>query len=252
MNPSPPTVSNPRTSERDPSLVPLESSASRRLRPLEGKPVGSLVVHEIYRSLQGESTHAGLPCVFVRLAACHLRCRYCDTAHAFGGGETLPLDEVVRRSLAFGDRLVEVTGGEPLLQSETLPLMTRLADAGRQVLLETSGSLDIAGVDPRVAIILDVKTPGSGEVLANLDRNLDLLKPIDEVKYVLHDRADFDWAVAHARQHGLTDRVPVLFGAEHGAIEPAELARWILETGLPIRLQLQLHKLLWGATARGV
>src|SRR4051812_16890703 len=157
---------------------------SHRLRALTGKPAGSLVVHEIYRSLQGESTFAGLPCVFVRLTACHLRCVYCDSPHAFNQGETLTLDEVVARALALGDPLVEITGGEPLLQPEVHPLMTRLLDAGRTVLLETSGAVDVAPVDPRVRIILDVKTPGSGEVGANLWGNLAILKPKDEVKFV--------------------------------------------------------------------
>jgi 7-carboxy-7-deazaguanine synthase len=227
-------------------------SLARRLRPLAGKPVGSLVIHEIYRSLQGESTHAGLPCTFVRLTACHLRCSYCDTAHAFNRGEAVPLDEVVSRALATGDRLVEVTGGEPLLQPEVFPLMTALADAGRIVLLETSGAVDIAPVDPRVTIILDVKTPGSGESEANLDANLALLKPTDEVKYVVCDRDDFNWAVAHVRAFDLTSRVHVLVGAAHGRVDPTDLAAWVLETGLPLRLQVQLHKLLWGPSARGV
>jgi 7-carboxy-7-deazaguanine synthase len=223
-----------------------------RLRPLQGKPAGALLIHEIYRSLQGESTFAGLPCVFVRLTACHLRCVYCDTPHAFHEGEILPLDEVVARALALGDRHVEVTGGEPLLQPEVFPLMTRLADAGRTVLLETSGALDITPVDHRVHIILDVKTPGSGEAKANLWSNLARLKPSDEIKFVLCDRADFDWAVAQVQAHQLTDRCPVHFGVAFGRLNPTELAAWILETHLPIRLQLQQHKILWDPTARGV
>jgi 7-carboxy-7-deazaguanine synthase len=226
--------------------------ASLRLRPLEGKPDGSLVIHEIYRSLQGESTFAGLPCVFVRLTACHLRCGYCDTTHAFQQGQVLPLDEVVARALALGDLLVEVTGGEPLLQPEVLPLLARLADAGRTVLLETSGALDIGPVDPRVRIILDLKTPGSGEAAANRWENLPRLKPTDEVKVVVCDRADFDWAVAQIRAHHLLRRCPVLLGAVYGRVDPAELASWILETGLPLRLQVQLHKILWDPAARGV
>jgi 7-carboxy-7-deazaguanine synthase len=224
----------------------------QRLRPLEGKPAGSLVIHEIYRSLQGESTFAGVPCVFVRLTACHLRCSYCDTPHAFHEGETLPLDEVVARALALGDLLVEVTGGEPLLQPEVFPLMARLADAGRTVLLETSGALDITPVDPRVRIILDLKTPGSGEVAANLWSNLERLKPIDEVKFVVCDRADFEWSVAQVRAHHLTDRCPVHFSPAFGRINPTDLAAWILETHLHVRLQLQQHKILWDPSARGV
>ncbi len=227
-------------------------AASQRLRPLLGKPAGSLAIHEIYRSLQGESVYAGLPCAFIRLTACHLRCGYCDTPHAFHGGEIVALDEAVGRALALGDDLVEVTGGEPLLQPEVFPLMSRLADAGRTVLLETSGAIDVAPVDPRVHIILDVKTPGSGEVGANLDVNLDRLKPTDEVKYVVCDRADFDWSVAHARRHGLAARFPILVSPAHGLVDPADLAAWVLDCRLPLRLQLPLHKRLWGPDARGV
>src|SRR3954470_11473920 len=153
----------------------MESKETNRLRPLLTKPAGSLVIHEIYRSLQGESTFAGLPCVFVRLTACNLRCVYCDTPHAFGRGEFLTLDEVVDRALALGDDVVEITGGEPLLQPEVFPLMSRLADAGRTVLLETGGSLDIGPVDRRVRVILDLKAPGSGECQANDWGNLALL-----------------------------------------------------------------------------
>jgi 7-carboxy-7-deazaguanine synthase len=224
----------------------------QRLKPLAAKPAGTLVVHEIYRSLQGESTFAGLPCVFVRLTACHLRCGYCDTPHAFHQGGTLALDEVVARALALGDDLVEVTGGEPLLQPEVYPLMTRLADAGKTVLLETSGAVDTSAVDPRVRVILDVKTPGSGEVGANVWSNIDRLKPTDEVKFVLCDRADFDWSAAQVRAHRLTDRCPVLFSPAFGRVNPTELAAWVLESRLPVRLQLQQHKILWDPAARGV
>lgn len=224
----------------------------QRLAPLRDKPAGTLVIHEIYRSLQGESTFAGLPCVFIRLTACHLRCAYCDTPHAFHEGTTLAFDDVVERTLALGDPLVEITGGEPLLQPEVLPLMVRLADAGRTVLLETSGAVDIGSVDARVRIILDVKTPGSGEEPANVWSNLARLKPIDEVKFVVCDRADFDWSVARTREHALLERCPVLFSAAFGRVTPTELAAWILETNLPIRLQLQQHKILWDPVARGV
>jgi 7-carboxy-7-deazaguanine synthase len=241
------TMSTTLSQRSDPSSV-----LARRLRSLEGKPAGTLVVHEVYRSLQGESTFAGLPCVFIRLTACHLRCRYCDTPHAFHQGEVMALDDVVARALAPGDALVEVTGGEPLLQPEALPLMSRLADAGRTVLLETSGALDIGPVDPRVRVILDLKTPGSGEEGANLWSNLDLLKPTDEVKVVVCSRDDFDWAVDRVRAHRLLGRCPVLFGASFGQVSPTDLASWILETRLPIRLQLQQHKILWHPDARGV
>jgi 7-carboxy-7-deazaguanine synthase len=225
---------------------------AHRLRPLKGKPEGSLVIHEIYRSLQGESLYAGLPCVFVRLTACHLRCGYCDTQHAFGQGEAIELDEVVARALAHGDPLIEITGGEPLLQPEVYPLMSRLADAGRTVLLETSGAIDIGSVDPRVHIIMDVKTPCSGESGANLDTNLGRLKTSDEIKYVICDRADFDWSVSHIRRHDLAGRFSILVSPAFGRVHPTELADWVLETRLPIRLQLQLHKQLWEPNARGV
>jgi 7-carboxy-7-deazaguanine synthase len=229
-----------------------DSSTARRLRPLADKPAGSLVVHEIYRSIQGESTFAGLPCVFVRLTACHLRCRYCDTPHAFHQGQTRELDDVLGQVLAFPDHLVEITGGEPLLQPEVLPLMTRLADSGRTVLLETSGSLDISPVDPRVRVILDLKTPGSGEEGANDWANLDRLRPHDEVKVVVCDRSDFLWAEEIVRRHRLLERAPVVVGPSFGQVDPTDLAAWVLESKLPFRLQIQLHKILWEPTRRGV
>ena len=234
------------------SLVTLSNLDRHRLQPLEKKPSGSLLIHEIYRSLQGESTFAGLPCVFIRLTACNLRCVYCDTPHAFTEGEPLDIDETLARAIELGDDLVEITGGEPLLQAEVYPLMTRLAAAGKTVLLETSGAVDTRAVDLRVRIILDVKTPGSGEVDANDWSNLDRLKPIDEVKFVLCGRADFDWAVEIVRSRDLTRRCPVMFSAAFGRVDPAELAGWILESRLPVRLQLQQHKILWDPTARGV
>jgi 7-carboxy-7-deazaguanine synthase len=229
-----------------------QDALARRLKPLEGKPPGALVVHEIYRSIQGESAFAGIPCVFVRLTACQLRCGYCDTQHAFHEGQTLSLDEVVQRVLALGDGVVEITGGEPLLQAEVLPLMERLADAGRTVLLETSGACDITPVDLRVHVILDVKTPGSGEVEANLWSNLDLLKPSDEVKFVICDRADFDWSIGQIQARRLSERYPVLMSTAFGRVELSDLAAWILESHLPLRLQPQLHKFIWDPKARGV
>jgi 7-carboxy-7-deazaguanine synthase len=236
-------------------LLPVVSIPSRhqhRLRPLEEKPAGTLLVHEIYRSLQGESTFVGLPCVFIRLTACHLRCVYCDTPHAFAEGEVLGLDSIVARALELGDDLVEITGGEPLLQPEVYSLMTRLADAGKTVLLETSGAIDIAAVDPRIRVILDIKTPGSGEVEANAWINLERVKPSDQVKIVICDRADFDWATELVRAHRLLDRCPVLFSPAFGQVNPTDLAGWVLESCLAVRLQLQQHKLLWDPAARGV
>jgi 7-carboxy-7-deazaguanine synthase len=233
-------------------VVSIPTQQHQRLKPLEGKPAGLLMIHEIYRSLQGESTFAGLPCVFIRLTACNLRCVYCDTPHAFTQGEVFGIDEIIERTQELGDELVEITGGEPLLQAEVYPLMTRLADMGKTVLLETSGAVDTAAVDPRIRIILDIKTPGSGEVEANVWSNLDRLKPIDEVKVVVCDRQDFDWAAERIRAHRLPDRCPVLFSAAFGAVSPTELAGWILESRLPVRLQLQQHKILWDPAARGV
>jgi 7-carboxy-7-deazaguanine synthase len=230
----------------------IRDARVHRLRPLEAKPAGTLVVHEVYRSLQGESTFAGLPCVFVRLTACHLRCQYCDTPHAFNQGAVLTVDQVFEQAVELGDPLVELTGGEPLLQPEAFELMRRLADAGRTVLVETSGSLDITPVDPRVHVILDVKTPGSGEVGANLWSNLDRLKPRDEVKFVVCNRADFDWSIEQVRARNLTAKHPVLFSAAFNQVSPTDLAAWILESRLPVRLQLQQHKILWDPLARGV
>jgi 7-carboxy-7-deazaguanine synthase len=164
----------------------------------------------------------------------------------------MSLDDVVARALALGDDLVEITGGEPLLQLEVYPLMSRLADAGKTVLLETSGAIDTCAVDPRVGVILDLKTPGSGEVEANVWSNLERLRPTDELKFVLCNRVDFDWAASVVRERRLTERCPVLFSAAFGQVNPTELAAWILESHLPVRLQLQQHKILWDPSARGV
>jgi 7-carboxy-7-deazaguanine synthase len=232
--------------------IDLPQALVHRLKPLQGKPVGTLVIHEIYRSLQGESTFMGSPCVFVRLTSCHLRCGYCDTPHAFKQGEAMPLVEVITRVFKLGGDLVEITGGEPLLQDEVYPLMMWLVDAGKTVLLETSGAVETGQVDPRVRIILDIKTPGSGEAAANVWSNLDRLKPTDEVKFVLCDRADFDWSVNVVREYGLAARCPVHFSPCFGQVNPTDLAAWILAANLPIRLQLQLHKILWEPDARGV
>jgi 7-carboxy-7-deazaguanine synthase len=210
-----------------------------------------LKVNEIFYSLQGESTRAGQPCVLVRLTGCHLRCGWCDTAYAFYEGEWLSRDEVLERVAAFGCPLVELTGGEPLLQPGALPLLAALCDAGYEVLLETSGAVDIAAVDPRVRRIVDVKCPGSGEAERNLWSNLDLLRPTDELKLVLADEADYRWARDLVLGRQLHRRCAVHFSPVAGALPPDSLAEWILRDRLPVRLQLQLHKLLWGA-ARGV
>jgi len=234
-------------------LSPVTSEISmQRLRPIAVQTPGELIVHEIYRSIQGESTFAGLPCVFVRLTACHLRCRWCDTPHAFTQGQSMRRDEVVARVLAEPCDLVELTGGEPLLQDEVFPLMTDLADAGRTVLLETSGAVDLRRVDRRVRIIMDLKCPGSGECDQNLYGNLDQLKPTDEIKFVIADRGDFDWSCSQVHERELATRFTVLFSPVFGELEPQELARWILQSRLSVRLQLQQHKYIWDPRARGV
>lgn len=225
---------------------------AQRLRPIEVAPPGTLVIHEIYRSIQGESTFAGLPCVFVRLTACHLRCRWCDTPHAFMQGEPMAIDAVVARVMAEDCSLVEITGGEPLLQDGVFTLMTRLADAGRTVLLETSGAVDVGRVDSRVRIIMDLKCPGSGECERNLYENLDRLSPSAEIKFVIADRRDFDWACEQVRTRHIADRFAVLFSPVFGELDPKTLAEWILASRLAVRLQLQQHKYVWDPSARGV
>lgn len=230
----------------------MTASAAHRVALLQDRPAGHLLIHEIYRSIQGESTFAGLPCVFVRLAVCNSRCVWCDTPHAFHQGEWLPVEEVLRRALALDCPLVEVTGGEPLLQDDVLPLMTKLADAGRTILLETSGAVDVAGVDPRVHVIMDLKCPDSGECENNYWPNLNRVKPTDEIKFVVASRRDFDWMVATVRRHNLAGRFTVLVSPVFGKVEPRELAEWVLTSGLPLRLQMQMHKLIWDPAARGV
>ncbi|GIW88982.1 MAG: 7-carboxy-7-deazaguanine synthase [Isosphaeraceae bacterium] len=225
---------------------------ARRLRVLEPRLPGTLVVHEVYRSLQGEGTRAGLPCVFVRLAGCPMRCVYCDTPHAFHQGVARRLEELIDEVLGYGDRLVQITGGEPLVQEEVYPLMERLADAGRTVLLETGGGVETSRVDPRVCVILDVKTPGSGEVAANVWGNLDRLRAQDEVKFVVCDEADFRWSLEVIDRYRLVERVPVLISPAFGRVGLEELAGWILDSRLPLRMQVQLHKVIWGPDRRGV
>jgi 7-carboxy-7-deazaguanine synthase len=203
-------------------------------------------VTEVFHSLQGESTLAGRPCVFVRLTGCQMRCRWCDTEYAFHGGTWRTRDELLAEVAGFDCPLVEVTGGEPLLQPGTLPLLTALCDRGYEVLLETGGGLDVSGVDPRVRRIVDVKCPGSGEAEANRWENLDHLRSTDEVKLVIADEADYLWARRVLEERRLAEVCPVLFSPVAGEVEPRELAEWILRDGLPVRFQLQLHKLLWG------
>jgi 7-carboxy-7-deazaguanine synthase len=213
----------------------------------------TLVIHEIYRSIQGESSFAGRPCAFVRLTGCNLRCSYCDTPQAFYGGTRMPRHEVVSQTLAQHTPLVLVTGGEPLLQPAVLPLMTELCDAGKTVLLETSGERDIAKVDERVHRIVDLKAPGSGESARIRWQNLELLRPRDELKLVLLDRADYEWGRELIVRERLHERVTeVLLSCVHGKLDPKELVQWVLEDSLPVRVQLQLHKYIWSPSTQGV
>lgn len=207
----------------------------------------SLRITEIFFSLQGESSRMGLPTVFVRLTGCPLRCQYCDTAYAFHGGTSRELDEIVAEVERHGVPYVCVTGGEPLAQPGCLLLLTRLADAGLRVSLETSGALDIGAVDQRVVVVMDLKTPGSGEVARNLYDNVAKLKPVDQVKFVICDRQDYEWARFKVAEWGLADKVAdVLFSASHEQMASRELAEWIMADRLPVRMQIQLHKYLWG------
>ncbi len=208
-------------------------------------------ITEIFHSIQGESSHAGRPCVFVRLTGCNLRCRWCDSEYTFTGGERMALDDVVERVKSYGCNLVEITGGEPLAQPEAFDLIRRLCDDGFEVLIETSGSIDVAPVDPRARIILDVKCPGSGEVEKNRWENLDILRPHDEIKFVIADRADYDWAGRVVEERKL-DRWTVLFSPAWGEMNMKSLAEWMLADRVPARLQTQLHKHIWGADVRGV
>jgi 7-carboxy-7-deazaguanine synthase len=209
-------------------------------------PEPTLRITEIFKSIQGESLRAGLPCAFVRLTGCSLRCVWCDTAYAFHGGGEMTVADAASRALAFGTELVEVTGGEPLEQEAVYPLMERLLDAGRTVLLETGGHVPLDRVDPRVVKIVDVKAPGSGMRHANLPENLAHLGERDEVKFVLAGRADFDWALDFVANRDLDRRHTVTFSPVWGDLRPADLAAWVRDSGRPIRLGLQLHKLLWG------
>jgi len=205
-----------------------------------------LRVTEIFRSIQGESTRAGFPCAFIRLTGCALRCVWCDSAYAFHGGAAMTVDEAARKVLELETDLVEVTGGEPLEQDAVHDLIGRLLDAGKTVLLETGGHVSIDRVDPRVVKIVDVKAPGSGMEHANLAENLDRLSARDELKFVLADRRDFDWALEFVSRRGLDRRNTVTFSPVWDSLPAAELAAWIRDSGRPIRLGLQLHKLLWG------
>ncbi|HKV98622.1 MAG TPA: radical SAM protein [Vicinamibacterales bacterium] len=212
-----------------------------------------LTVFEIYVSIQGESTHVGRPCVFVRLAACDLRCRWCDTPYAFTGGRKMSVDDVVAEVERFACKVVELTGGEPLLQKDVYPLIDQLLARGHQVLIETGGHVPIADLPDEVVAIVDVKCPGSGEAARMHWPNLDVISNTDEVKFVIADRADFDYAKDVVLRHRLSERTgAVLFSPVFGELEPSVLAKWILDDRLDVRLQIQAHKYIWSPEARGV
>lgn len=208
----------------------------------------SLRITEVFYSLQGESNSVGWPTVFIRLTGCPLRCGYCDTAYAFHGGETREIDEIVDEASSYGARHITVTGGEPLAQKRVLGLLQKLCDRGLTVSIETSGALDVSAIDPRVIKVMDIKTPGSGEVARNLDENLSHLQATDQVKYVIADEADYHWSREHMDAHQLGQRCEVLFSPVAGQLKPGHLADWILRDRLNVRFQLQLHKILWGDT----
>lgn len=205
-----------------------------------------LKITEIFHSLQGEAQFAGMPTVFVRLTGCPLRCHYCDTAYAFHGGEWQALPEILERVAQFGTHDVCVTGGEPLAQPQCLTLLHELCERGFRVSLETSGALSVAEVDPRVSRVVDIKTPGSGEESRNLYPQLQTLGALDQIKFVITSRADYEWSRALLREQALDQRCGVLFSPSFGQVEPRDLAEWILADRLPVRFQVQLHKLLWG------
>ena len=224
--------------------------AAERVRPLkvlQSAPSTSLLVHEVYDSVQGESTWSGVPCVFVRLSGCHLRCTYCDTAHAFYDGTVTSFDDVIAAVAAFGIPLVELTGGEPLLQPGASAFITRLLDEGYTVLVETSGAVGIAGLDPRVHLIVDVKTPASGEHTRHRFGDLPLLKPgMDELKFVIVDEADYAYAKEIVLNKSIPAGVTVLFSPAADQLDPAWIAEQIVADRLPVRFQIQMHKVLWG------
>lgn len=208
-------------------------------------------ITEIYQSIQGESSYAGLPCVFVRTTGCDLRCSWCDSEFTFTGGTTMTLDRIIAEVEEYDCELVELTGGEPLLQPEIYELATRLADAGLTILIETGGHRDVSKLDPRVIRIMDLKCPASGECEKNLWSNLEHLRPVDEVKFVIANRDDYDWTLETIREHRLEDRVKLLVSTAFGMIDPDRVVEWMLADKLRARFQLQLHKYIWPPDARG-
>jgi 7-carboxy-7-deazaguanine synthase len=209
-------------------------------------------VNEIYYSIQGESTKAGLPCVFVRLTYCNLRCTYCDTEYAFYEGKDLSIDEILSEVKKYDCNLVEITGGEPLVQEESLDLMKRLCDEGFEVLLETGGSLSIKNIDERVKIIMDLKCPSSKMMKKNLYENINYIKKIDEIKFIIGTREDYEWTKEVIDKYDLTNKCEILFSIVFGELEPITLVNWVLEDKLKVRFQLQIHKFIWSPETKGV
>jgi 7-carboxy-7-deazaguanine synthase len=224
------------------------AAPSSAASPAEQATPARVKITEIFLSIQGEADSVGWPTVFVRLTGCPLRCQYCDTQYAFYGGEWLSLDDVLGKVAALQTKRVCVTGGEPLAQKGCLELLRRLCDAGYGVSLETSGAIDVDKVDPRVVRVVDVKTPGSAEVARNRLENLELLRADEQIKFVICSRQDFDWSRELVRDRKLAERCTVLFSPSYGQLEARDLAQWILDERLPVRLQIQLHKVLWGDT----
>lgn len=225
-----------------------EQSGEERIRPLKDAQLGpdQLLISEIYRSLQGESSYAGLPCVFIRTTACHLRCNYCDTAQAFKGGSAMSIADIITQVEKLQTPLVELTGGEPLLQKASTGLLKQLCEQNFTVLLETSGAISIEDLDRRVKVILDIKTPGSGQESRNCWSNLNILWPGCEIKFVICNYEDYLFAKKICAQYSLFDRVQVLLSPEATGMKPSDLAAWILADQLPFKFQIQLHKILWG------
>jgi len=212
-----------------------------------------LKVNEIYHSVQGESTYAGLPCVFVRLTFCNLRCTYCDTEYAFYEGKDLSITQIINEIKKYDCKLVEITGGEPLVQmDECLDLMKQLCDDGFEVLIETGGSLSIKDIDPRVKVIMDLKCPSSGMEKKNLYENINYLKPVDELKFVIGSREDYEWTVEVMKKYDLENKCKILFSVVFGKLEPVQLVNWILKDKLNVRFQLQMHKFIWHPEIKGV
>lgn len=211
-----------------------------------------LKINEIFHSIQGESTYSGQRCVFVRLTYCNLRCTYCDTEYAFYEGKDQSIESIIDEIKQYDCNLVEITGGEPLMQEESLELMTKLCDLNYEVLIETGGSLPIQNVDKRVMIILDLKTPSSGMMKKNLYKNLDFIKKTDEIKFVIGSREDYEWSKEIIEKYKLYNKCPILFSAVFGELEPITLSEWILEDKLNVRYQLQMHKFIWEPDKRGV